>query len=404
MIPIVSSEQTVNERNYLYIFLGALSVYIAGTLLVEFTLGEAWLCAFFGFDKTPHRFLDLTNLMWGAASIADGYNPLYENPHDLYARKMNQPQFVQVLVSMFRLDVFSVYQVASVMIGVFMVSLAGMFKFLDRWSALLLGLALFSPPVALAINRCNHDILVFAIIVLGLRLNRGGLAFFSCALLASFIKLFPVFVITYFLKYAWKKWLLLSFAFGGAFILYICLNWQDLSQIFQSTQKSYVHSYGAKVYTTMWISSDDPIFSKFSLIPVFAILGTLSVALFSSYGVKGWQLEGREAYLDAFRVGAGVYVGSYIIGNNWDYRLIYLMLMIPQLVSWAIYQKIWAARFTLVVVFFSLFVTFAKFTQVQFFIDELVNWLLFGLLFMLLVRSVPSDIYARLGLVKSSAE
>ena len=35
--------------------------------------------------------------------------------------------------------------------------------------------------------------------------------------------------------------------------------------------------------------------------------------------------------LVAFRTGAGVYVGTFILGNNWDYRLIFLTFTVPVL-------------------------------------------------------------------------
>ena len=43
--------------------------------------------------------------------------------------------------------------------------------------------------------------------------------------------------------------------------------------------------------------------------------------------------DGRR--LDAFWAGASIYAGSYVFGSNFDYRLAFLVLCVPQLCAWA---------------------------------------------------------------------
>jgi hypothetical protein len=43
----------------------------------------------------------------------------------------------------------------------------------------------------------------------------------------------------------------------------------------------------------------------------------------------------NEKYLNMFRLSAGIYIGTFILGNNWDYRLMFLLFAIPQITSWA---------------------------------------------------------------------
>jgi hypothetical protein len=33
-------------------------------------------------------------------------------------------------------------------------------------------------------------------------------------------------------------------------------------------------------------------------------------------------------------LGAGIYAGTFLLGNNWDYRLIFLLFTVPQLAEW----------------------------------------------------------------------
>ena len=41
-----------------------------------------------------------------------------------------------------------------------------------------------------------------------------------------------------------------------------------------------------------------------------------------------------ERNLAAFRMGASIYIGTFLLGNNWDYRLAFLVLVLPQLLEW----------------------------------------------------------------------
>ena len=43
---------------------------------------------------------------------------------------------------------------------------------------------------------------------------------------------------------------------------------------------------------------------------------------------------GTPFSLAAFRIGSAIYLGSFLIGSSFDYRLIFLILTIPQLVAW----------------------------------------------------------------------
>ena len=379
-------------RNPKKIFYVCVFVYVCTGVLLAWSIGYRGISQAYNIPVMPRSFSDITNLVWGAQSIADGYDPLYENPRDRFGRKMNHPRILQHIVSALHLHRFSVEQVAIAVICIFIAALCLVFRELDRWSAILLSVAVISPPVVLGVERCNHDLFVFSLVAFGVRFGRISGVFFALSSLAAFIKFFPVFSITYFLKYSARRWLYTSLAFGGIFIVYLILNMEDLGQIFRSTEKSFAYSYGAKVFMTPWVSAENALFSKVAMIPVFAMITTLGLSLISCYG-ESWHLKIKDSYIDAFRVGAGIYLGSYLIGNNWDYRLIYLLLTIPQLTHWSLNEGLAIARVALGVLFVSLFIHWvAPFGDVQFLIDESSNWILFGLFFVLIVRSVSREI------------
>ena len=69
-----------------------------------------------------------------------------------------------------------------------------------------------------------------------------------------------------------------------------------------------------------------------------------SFALVAAAGLLALWLVGRDAasrdesqegHLAAFRAGCAIYIGSFLLISNWDYRLMFLLLTIPALCRWA---------------------------------------------------------------------
>jgi hypothetical protein len=116
------------------------------------------------------------------------------------------------------------------------------------------------------------------------------------------------------------------------------------------------------------------------------------------------QPESRtERNFAAFRMGAAIYVGTFLLGNNWDYRLAFLVLLIPQLMEWTrsshkTYRLFAILSMTLILVscwhlwiveiplIFNSVEDSKKFWIV---LDEAANWVLFASLAYLLFVSVP---------------
>jgi hypothetical protein len=64
-------------------------------------------------------------------------------------------------------------------------------------------------------------------------------------------------------------------------------------------------------------------------------LGVAAAAALLLRAREPWEPEPDELRLDAFWAGAAVYAGSYVFGSNFDYRLAFLVLCVPQLCAWA---------------------------------------------------------------------
>jgi hypothetical protein len=100
----------------------------------------------------------------------------------------------------------------------------------------------------------------------------------------------------------------------------------------------------------------------------------------------------ETADLVAFRMGSLVYVGTFVIGNSYDYRLVFLLLTLPLLLRWPAQPRVVDNRLNLPLVTVAVVVValwIGTLSQQLRLADELVSWTLAGLLLLLLVRSAP---------------
>jgi hypothetical protein len=329
-------------------------------------------------------FADLRNLTGAGESIALGHDPLYSNPRDPWGRPLNHPRLLQYLLAMLHLNLGDT-QWLGILLGVlFFLAPFVAFPQLDRPSAYLIGLLMFSPIAALGIERGNHDLLIFFLVAVALGLaGRMGVSLMILGIAAA-IKLFPVFAIFYGCRYVPMKRVISLFLL--LFILYLGWNYRDLPQIFSSTQKGYyLWAYGVRTF--------DEAATAYAYIPVGAMI--LATVLFYSNTVlvSGWA-AGEQLYIDGFRAGAGIYLGTFLLGNSWAYRLIFLIFTVPQLVAWSksdpLRQRV--AQVGILGVVVSCCPTWIS----SGIVDEIFNWLLFSCLLYLWLSALPADWQRRL--------
>jgi hypothetical protein len=91
-------------------------------------------------------------------------------------------------------------------------------------------------------------------------------------------------------------------------------------------------------------------------------------------------------------MGALVYVGTFVAGNSFDYRLVCLLLTLPYLLRWPLHrggaEPATLPRVAAAVVLVQLWV--GTLSEQLRLLDELVSWTLAGMLVVLLARSAPS--------------
>ena len=285
---------------------------------------------------TPH-FADARVILSGLESRRDGYNPLVDNPRDPWKRPMNYPR-VWLLLGSFQLDQRHTTAMGLLFIAAFALGLCLMSAEIDRSTAWLLAVCAFSPAVLFGVERANNDLLMFLILALALTvLQRSRLAALTLVGVGTLLKLFPFLGITMFLRVPRREFLRLLWVAVGFGVLYAFLTIDDLYRIREVTPQSVRLAYGANVvWASFQVHFSRPLVA-WSLVVTSYIAVVLACVAAIALRRHTMRVYGpaRSDHLDAFRVGSAVYLGSFVLFVNWDYRLMFLLFTLPALAGWA---------------------------------------------------------------------
>lgn len=406
-------------------------------LLVAMLIGIILMCLsfrFYGYVNTWHLwnlpanplpFLDLRLITGGAESYAAGSDPAVIDLYDPEHRIFNYPK-VWYLILASGINQSWTVPIGVVTIGLFLWSVYLFPGKLSGLSTFYLLLALISPAMMLAIERVNVDMFFFISMTVGLLLlDVSAVASFVILALGILFKIIPILGAGYFMdgeNSSTLKYVLAAILFTA---LYFVLTLRDMIFIFSTTLKGYDTSYGVGVlpaYLRLLVAmhelkvgqpgfygaifSINRIFLRLPFLPY--LVAFLILVICSFWGIRR---RGEFQYTDlrnlrAFWMGAGIYVGTFFIGNNWDYRLMFLLFTLPQLADWAT-QRIGRSTpvlwVTVSALFLSLWYLVLKAITDRYMflgefaypmVDEIVNWILFSGLIYFYAFSLPDWVFS----------
>lgn len=406
-----------SERSYGKLILIGASILF--WLLVIFLLRTRGYHETWDLWKVPSwtpPFLDFRLIPGSAESFARGYEPAVENPYDPGGRIFNYPAF-------WRLFFYSgITQADTVWISVSMIVLffLSVFLFPEKLSvagAIGMLVVLFSPASMLLYERGNVDLFVFFVCAMAV-FALGYSAYLATALIlfAAIMKLFPILGLSILLKEPRKTFLRLSIPSVLILVIYMIATRESVQASWNLTMRGDGLSYGTDVFVDRYADAITRVFSQWlapgrvdlllqygSLAAALILLLVIVILALINTGQSETQTERNFA---AFRMGASIYIGTFLLGNNWDYRLAFLVLLVPQLVEWMrspgktyrllawlsmslILVSCWHLRIVEIplVNIFSSEQDAMKFWIV---LDEAANWILFTSLAYLLFASVPA--------------
>jgi hypothetical protein len=353
---------------------------------------------------SPPGFYDSRQFAWAAESYYKGYDPLQENPTNPRGHQLNYPRIWHLLFPLV-VDDSRTNILGSIVVILFFFGIA-IFWFsreFDNITYYILSIIILSPAVMLGVERSNIELILFLILSLALTINYySSISTFLLFIFASILKIYPVFGFAYLLKEDKKRFCTFFLSALGIFILYAFLSLNDFIQVYKTTPKLPGSSFGINVF---WMGlrhsrlfnlpiSDNLILILKLLSYILAFL-IVSATLFLSMRQKDKGLFMKGQHIDAFRVGACIYVGCFLTMNTVDYRLIFLIFTVPQLVSWLRNNKkgiLLVPLVTLTAMVFSLWSFFIMHflgRKITFVMEEVTNWVMLAGFLHLFFSSLP---------------
>jgi len=377
---------------------------IVACVLVVLAFGA--LLRFHGYERTwrlwnipvmtPH-FADLRTITHGADAHARGLDPMRENPIDPWQRRLDYPRIWQGLYAL-GVDSGATTALGVAVILLFLIGVCLILPDADPPTLAAVFLAVLSPAVLFGVERGNIDLLMFFLVAVAAVAVRRSAVAAGAALAAGFVlKLFPLFGAAVLVRAGRSRFRRAAAVLAVFAAAYLLATWADLRLMREASLRSTSLSYGLDVLWRKVAELDATAGGvvRAASYAAVVVIGA-SVALAAMRPGRPPVPQGGLA-LDAFRAGAAVYVGSFLFDVNWDYRLVFLVLCMPQLVAWSRSRAAAAARPTLAAAYLALWslVIGGAFGKVPgggaawLVLEEVATWVVFAGLLFLLLRSAP---------------
>ena len=209
--------------------------------------------------------------------------------------------------------------------------------------------AMISPSVMMAVERGNLDLLILALVgsaALIYEERRVGRACGAIALLGLGValKLFPMFCVSLAARFS-KQTFVFACATAALSLIYLDLALDYVFLIRRNVPTTFILSYGHKaIFLGVDHIRSEAGLSPIGLADTWVPASTAAGVLVCAVIVAVTSFRNRRAFCSvdisaagtAFLFGAGIYCGTYLLGTNFIYRLMFLLLCVPQLQDWQI--------------------------------------------------------------------
>lgn len=379
---------------------------ILGILFINYGYYETW--ELWSVPTHPPVFRDFLLIPGSAESFRNGFEPTIENPYDPGQRIFNYPAFWRLFFYT-SITIDDAVWIVVILLILYFVSIILFPQNISMFGSALMLLVIFSPASMLLYERGNADLFVF-VICAAIVLVSDFSANWTAVLLVfgGIVKMFPVLGITVLLKESKKKFWNLTIISGSFMIMYGLVTFQSQDAAWNTTMRGDGLSYGSFVLITRlgdYLQEILPgLFSMGQWEVLFEVLAFLLILFAAILAIRAPKSldSSKKRNLAAFRMGASIYVGTFLLGNNWDYRLAFMIFVIPQLSEWIFIEN---KRFRLIsigVLILTLLTCWGLIVEFDFpfiplkdsvnrifIVDELINWLLVPGFTYLLITSFP---------------
>ena len=304
----------------LILVLGYLSILIS-CLIIGWS--KTW--SFLQIPTMYPKFADMRTVQGSLYSVSLGLNPQISNPGDPWGRVMNYPSVWIDIADFLNLQSESNYIIfIFLQIVLFLGCLITLTRITPSFFLILL---CFSTSTLLCIERGNNDLLVFSFVFLALRFqNLTAILLIS---IATLVKIYPMFAMTAFIK---NHKVFFPILMGS--LLSILLVMPEFTRIRNGTPIGYTLSYGSSSVSEVFAQN---LQVKLPSIVISICLIIISLVLyllkFTNELLKVSNIKRLDK--EMFFAGGSIYVFTFILASNYDYRLIFLLLCVPMILKFS---------------------------------------------------------------------
>jgi hypothetical protein len=282
------------------------------------------------FGPMAPYFADIRGVVAGTERLHAGIPPVTADLHDPWNRPFNYPK-IWLYTDYLGLNVHTVMAFGYAMGVLFFLAAFFALGRLKPWEGLIAGIFLISYAVMFGLERANIDLIIFALAALALALRRYPYAAAFVIGFAAILKLYPLFALFALVSSDWKKslrWI------GFGFLVFLIGEIDSFHDIitamsYAPNMRTGTLSFG----TTSWGLDLMDRFNRPDLYSEVVIIGSM-LFLFAAW-IAAWvrppvlveSLGERDLF--AFRLGASLFLGSFVMGTNHDYRLIFVLFCFP---------------------------------------------------------------------------
>jgi len=289
-----------------------------------------WVLTFGTFNVPPQQpaFSDFDSINNALKSYKDGYNIYLYNPYDLHGYPFVYPKTWLVIFEYLNLNnnlIFLIF--CFFLIYIYYFVLIKLFSFSLKSFKIIFLLFFFSTTNLLLIERLNTDLIIFILLYYVIT-NKNLFIKNFCFLFSVSLKVFPFFAILVFIKKKIILTIILScflLSFISKDIFLGNKNMIEYTLTFAYGSRTFSNSlFKILNYNNFPISREN--YYYLLLIIIFILLIFFSFFFFR--GIKN-NLKYSKNLSEFFIVGSSIYLGTFILGSNIDYRLIFLTFTFP---------------------------------------------------------------------------
>ena len=383
-------------------------IFVAGALAVYFLIvaipRAVWgidIWPRLGVPSGPSLFFDTRNLTAALECRRLGFDPLVESPCDPWGRPLNYPR-VWLVLRFLGLNQSHTVPLALLFIVLFFGSIYLLMGRISLGRGIVVAVAVCSPSVMFAVERANLDIVVFTLMVVavltwGTRSRWGQSVSPLVVLIGATAKIYPVFGLPAYLFVRRRGAAVVAIFCAAAFIAYAILTIGDIQAVARIAPQGQHHAFGVRILPVAIYHLVVPdrwqggLFTK-QLLAIAPLLVAGPLIWLAGRRRRPEPDESADSWTRlAFSLGSLIFLGTFAVGNNFDYRLVFTLLTLPQLFDWVTEEpgdpRRGLAGITIVAVLTLLWI--GALSHVLRLTDEVVTWATVGLIVALLGASIP---------------